>query len=53
METIKNDYMAPDIQLISLDTEVSLYLESDPPIGPGEFAKTEDDKRDVFRDGIT
>lgn len=52
METKKTDYITPDIQLISLDTEVSLYLESDPPVGPGEFAKREDDKRDVFKDGI-
>jgi hypothetical protein len=29
-------YTAPQVELISLDNEISLALESSPPIGPGE-----------------
>jgi hypothetical protein len=35
MET-KNMYIAPSIELIVLDNEISLALESAPPIGPSE-----------------
>lgn len=32
----KNKYMAPLIECIKLDNEISLVLESTPPEGPGE-----------------
>lgn len=35
MET-KNIYTSPRIELIVLDNEISLALESSPPLGPGE-----------------
>lgn len=39
METRKNQYTAPRIEIIFLDNEISLQLESNnsmPPTGPGE-----------------
>jgi hypothetical protein len=35
MET-KKIYTAPEIELVELDNEISLALESSPPEGPGE-----------------
>jgi len=35
MET-KKKYIAPQIKLIELDSEISLALESAPPVGPSE-----------------
>ena len=35
MET-KKKYLAPQVQLIALDNEISLALQSSPPDGPGE-----------------
>ena len=35
MET-KKTYIAPQIELVELDNEISLALESNPPIYPGE-----------------
>jgi hypothetical protein len=35
MET-KKKYIAPQIELITLDNEISLALESSPPPGPSE-----------------
>jgi len=35
MET-KKKYSAPQVQLIALDNEISLALQSGPPEGPGE-----------------
>ena len=32
----KKKYIAPEIELIELDNEISLALESTPPEGPGE-----------------
>ena len=32
----KKKYNTPQLQLIELDNEISLALESNPPIGPGE-----------------
>ena len=34
--TIKKEYNSPEIKQIRLDNEISLQLESYPPIGPGE-----------------
>jgi len=36
MET-KQTYIAPQIEIITLDNEISLALESTPPAGPGEI----------------
>lgn len=37
----KMTYSAPSIERIKLDNEISLVLESDPPVFPGEgFSKT-------------
>ena len=32
----KKKYIAPQIELIELDNEISLALESTPPVGPSE-----------------
>ena len=32
----KKEYIAPRIEIIFLDNEISLALESAPPVGPGE-----------------
>ncbi|MEI8272179.1 MAG: hypothetical protein WCG08_06115 [Paludibacter sp.] len=34
--TEKRMYLSPEIELIELDNEISLALESEPPAGPGE-----------------
>lgn len=36
-------YIAPEIKIIQLDNEISLALESNPPVGPSEVALTEKD----------
>lgn len=36
----KKQYIAPHIEIISLDNEISLALESSPPLGPGELAES-------------
>jgi hypothetical protein len=33
----KKNYITPRIEWIPLDNEISLALESNPPIGPGEL----------------
>lgn len=33
---IRKEYTAPKVELISLDSDISLSLESGPPIGPDE-----------------
>jgi len=33
---MKTEYIKPEIELIRLDNEISLILESSPPEGPGE-----------------
>jgi len=38
MET-KKKYNSPRIEIIFLDNEISLALESSPPVGPGEGAQ--------------
>ena len=35
-ETKKRVYISPEIQLITLDNEISLQLASDPPVPPGD-----------------
>ncbi len=32
----KRNYMSPQVDVIELDNQISLALESSPPIGPGE-----------------
>lgn len=36
MQTTKMKYIVPDLKLILIDNEISLSLESEPPLGPGE-----------------
>jgi len=36
-DSLKRNYTAPELELIRLDHEISLALESSPPIGPGEM----------------
>lgn len=36
MNTIKSTYAPPTIECIELDNEISLVLESNPPLGPDE-----------------
>ncbi len=47
----KKKYKAPEIVKIELDNEISLALESEPPIGPEEGAKLTPEylKNDPFR----
>ncbi|MGB4577611.1 MAG: hypothetical protein WBI06_12040 [Paludibacter sp.] len=41
METIKSIYIAPDVERILIDNEISLALESElPPFGPDETMNT-------------
>jgi len=35
-QTDKRDYSAPALELVKLDNEMALQLESTPPEGPGE-----------------
>jgi len=35
----KRDYKTPLIEQVKLDNDISLALESTPPLGPGEIAK--------------
>jgi hypothetical protein len=35
---MNREYIAPKIEVIQLDNEISLQLESTPPEGPGESA---------------
>lgn len=47
----KKKYIAPVIEIISLDNEISLALESAPPIGPEELGILEtsmEPQKDVF-----
>jgi len=37
MNKIKKAYATPKIELVWLDTEISLVLNSDPPYGPDEL----------------
>jgi len=34
--TAKKTYLVPQIERITLDNDISLVLESNPPLGPGE-----------------
>ena len=36
MNTIKQTYQSPQITEVRLDNEISLVLNSDPPVGPEE-----------------
>lgn len=46
----KKQYKAPRIEFIELDNEISLALESAPPVGPSETVLTPDYiKNDPFR----
>jgi len=48
----KKSYIAPQIEIIELDYEISLALESAPPVGPSEslLLKQEFLNNDIFRD---
>jgi hypothetical protein len=37
--TEKRTYIAPQLEEVELDNEISLILESDPPFGPNEVVK--------------
>jgi len=49
--TLKRVYNTPQIELIKLDNEISLALESDPPFLPGEEISRGSDyfNRDPFK----
>jgi hypothetical protein len=52
MET-KKKYIAPAIEIISLDNEISLVLESTPPEGPGEvYLDTNQQHIDPFQTNL-
>ena len=49
----KNTYIAPKIEAIILDNEISLALESMPPAGPFESALTKSHHNsDCFKNGV-
>lgn len=53
---VKVAYIAPSIELIALDNEISLVLESTPPLGPGESANNsapEFFKNDPWKNSLT
>jgi len=55
IENIQNrTYSAPQIELIKLDNEISLILESTPPLGPNEsfLKKPEYFNNDPFKNNI-
>lgn len=41
MNTKKN-YTSPQVEVIQLDSDISLILQSEPPIGPNEFSFNSD-----------
>lgn len=48
--TGKKTYCPPNIEIIKLDKEISLAMESDAPIGPGEGkAEPQFQKEDPFK----
>lgn len=50
----KGKYTAPEIIKILIDNQISLVLESEPPIGPGEeiVSANESFKTDIFKSGL-
>lgn len=38
--TAKKEYCCPEIDCITLDNNISLALESNPPLGPGELVQS-------------
>ena len=52
--TLKKKYIVPDIEIISLDNEISLALDSTPPFGPDENASLTPEyfKNDPFKNMI-
>jgi hypothetical protein len=53
MET-KKKYTAPRIECIPLDNEISLALQSEPPLGPGESLSLTSEymNNDPFRNNL-
>ena len=35
----KKKYLTPEVECINLDNEISLQLQSTPPLGPGELSQ--------------
>jgi hypothetical protein len=48
----KKEYIAPCVELIVLDNEISLALQSEPPLGPGEVASLDSHVQNPFQDPI-
>jgi hypothetical protein len=49
----KKEYIAPCVELIELDNEISLALQSEtPPLGPGEVASLDSHVQNPFQDPI-
>jgi len=53
-KTEKRSYFPPEVEKIMLDNEISLALESSPPIGPDEGANFSPNylKNDPFRSNL-
>lgn len=49
MNTNKSEYVIPKIEVIKIDNEISLSLESDAPFGPGESYNQIQIKQDPFK----
>lgn len=45
---MKRYYSSPDIELIQLDNDISLVLDSTPPLGPGETYLQVEHRNDPF-----
>jgi hypothetical protein len=48
----KKQYIEPEIEHIELDNEISLALQSEPPLGPGEEAGLQSHVKDPFQDAF-
>jgi hypothetical protein len=48
----KKEYIAPCVELIELDNEISLALQSEPPLGPGEVVSLDSHVQNPFQDAI-
>jgi|GEM_PF-3752407 len=48
----KQQYRQPELKTILIDTEISLQLQSEPPIGPNESIGMMQNKVDLFKEII-
>ncbi len=49
MSKLRNNYIAPVIDQVRLDNEISLQLVSEPPLGPFEASNQHSDDTDLLQ----